>query len=101
MRGRSEKNVRKGSSRCGEADLEKRRRGVKNLGNESCGHERLIDLKTELSAVVASGAGGIGRSFPVSENRHRNGILDVSIVPARVTPALSKQGEVLSLLPIH
>ncbi len=63
------------------------------LGSETCVLERLIDLACEVSVVVARGADGGTRAFPVSENRHRNGILDVSIVPARVTAAVARQAE--------
>ena len=75
------------------ANVEEARKAFKELGNESCVLEQRIELKCEISAVVARGADGIGRSFPVSENRHRNGILDISIVPARVKPELAKQAE--------
>jgi 5-(carboxyamino)imidazole ribonucleotide synthase len=75
------------------ANAEEARKAFKDLGNESCVLEQRIALKCEISAVVARGADGIGRSFPVSENRHRNGILDISIVPARVAPELAKKAE--------
>ena len=52
-----------------------------------------IELPEEVASVLSYGADGIGRSFPVSENRHRNGILDISIVPARVAPELAKKAE--------
>jgi 5-(carboxyamino)imidazole ribonucleotide synthase len=55
--------------------------------------ERRVDLACEVSVVVARGADGATRTFPVSENRHRNGILDVSIVPARVSPELAAAAE--------
>ena len=81
----------KGQMRVANAD--EARKAFKDMGSESCVLEQRITLKCEISAVVARGADGAGRSFPVSENRHRMGILDVSIVPARVAPELVKQGE--------
>jgi len=81
----------KGQMRVANAD--EARKAFKDMGSESCVLEQRITLKCEISAVVARGADGAGRSFPVSENRHRMGILDVSIVPARVAPELAKQGE--------
>ena len=75
------------------ANADEARKAFKDMGSESCVLEQRIALKCEISAVVARGADGPGRSFPVSENRHRMGILDVSIVPARVAPELAKQGE--------
>ena len=41
--------------------------------------------------VVARGADGQVVTFPMAENQHRHGILDVSVVPARVSPALARQ----------
>jgi 5-(carboxyamino)imidazole ribonucleotide synthase len=75
------------------ANADEARKAFKDMGSESCVLEQRIALKCEISAVVARGADGAGRGFPVSENRHRMGILDVSIVPARVAPELAKQGE--------
>ncbi|MDH4149377.1 MAG: 5-(carboxyamino)imidazole ribonucleotide synthase [Betaproteobacteria bacterium] len=81
----------KGQARVANAD--EARKAFVELGSESCVLEQRIALKCELSAVVARGADGIGRAFPVAENRHRNGILDVCIVPARVTPELAQRAE--------
>lgn len=73
------------------ANAAEARKAFKDMGAESCVLEQRIALKCEISAVVARGADGIGRGFPVAENRHRNGILDVSIVPARVAPELAQR----------
>jgi len=81
----------KGQARVGTA--EEARSAFKMLGGETCVLEKRIDLKCEISAVVARGADGKGRSFPIAENAHRNGILDVSLVPARVEPALAQRAE--------
>ena len=64
-----------------------------DLGSETCVLERKVDLACEVSVVVARGADGATCTFPVAENRHRNGILDVSIVPARVSPELAAAAE--------
>lgn len=63
------------------------------MGGETCVLEKRVDLQCEISAVVARGADGRGLGFPVSENEHRNGILDVTLVPARVKPELAQQAE--------
>lgn len=60
------------------------------LGGRACVLEALLPLDCEVSVVLARGAGGETECFPVAENSHRNGILDVSIVPARVSPALAE-----------
>ena len=74
-------------------DAAEARRAFLEMGAESCVLEQRVALKCEISAVVARGADGAGRGFPVAENRHRNGILDVSIVPARVAPELAQRAE--------
>ena len=47
--------------------------------------EQKLHLDYEVSVVLARDAQGNVRSFPAAENRHTRGILDVSIVPARMT----------------
>jgi 5-(carboxyamino)imidazole ribonucleotide synthase len=59
------------------------------MGRSACVLEKRIDLVCELSVVVARSDGGEVATWPVAENRHRDGILDVSIAPARVGPALA------------
>ncbi|MEY4193761.1 MAG: hypothetical protein RLZZ226_129 [Pseudomonadota bacterium] len=61
------------------------------LGAKPCVLERQIELQTEISAVIARTADGQTACYPVAENRHRDGILDVSIVPARVSAAIAEQ----------
>jgi 5-(carboxyamino)imidazole ribonucleotide synthase len=56
-----------------------------------CVLERLIELSAELSVIVARDDTGAVATWPVAENRHRDGILDVSIVPARVDANLAVQ----------
>jgi 5-(carboxyamino)imidazole ribonucleotide synthase len=63
------------------------------FGAEACVLESLVDLACEVSVVVARGADGTTRVFPLAENRHRHGVLDVCIVPARVAPALAADAE--------
>lgn len=52
------------------------------LGGE-CILEKRVSLAQEVSIIVARNATGI-RVFPVIENLHRNGILDISYIPALV-----------------
>jgi len=49
--------------------------------------EAFITFSCEISVIVARGADGAGTVFDVMENRHRAGILDLTLAPARVTPA--------------
>ncbi len=54
------------------------------LGGGACVVEQLLHFDVELSVIVARTADGRIEPWPVAENRHVDGILDVSIVPARV-----------------
>ena len=58
------------------------------LGGGACVLERYVDLACEVSVVVARDDLGATTTWPVAENRHRDGILDVSIAPARIDAAL-------------
>ncbi len=51
--------------------------------SEQCVLEQMLTLDYEVSVVLARDAEGQIAAFPTSENIHRNGILDISIVPAR------------------
>jgi 5-(carboxyamino)imidazole ribonucleotide synthase len=59
------------------------------FGGVACILETRLELQCELSVIVARGAGGEVATFPVAENRHVAGILDTSIVPARISEALA------------
>ena len=52
------------------------------LGSVRCILEAKLPLDYEISVVLARGQDGSVKAFPSAENRHRNGILDVSVVPA-------------------
>jgi 5-(carboxyamino)imidazole ribonucleotide synthase len=53
--------------------------------------EELLPLEREVSVVLARSADGRIAAFPLAENRHSHGILDVTIAPARVAPALAAE----------
>lgn len=61
------------------------------MGGQACVLEAFVDLACELSVIVARTDDGTTMAWPVAENRHRDGILDVSIVPARVDPATAER----------
>jgi 5-(carboxyamino)imidazole ribonucleotide synthase len=48
--------------------------------------EKFVPFTKEISIMVARNPSGQVASFPVAENIHKNGILDTSIVPARINP---------------
>ncbi|HEY7611498.1 MAG TPA: 5-(carboxyamino)imidazole ribonucleotide synthase [Gemmatimonadales bacterium] len=54
------------------------------LGGVACVLEKRLALETEVSVVLARGDDGSVAAFPVGENRHRDGILETTVVPAQV-----------------
>ena len=66
------------------------------MGEVPCIIEQLVPLAAEVSVVVARTGQGETSTWPVAENRHRGGILDVSIVPARVPAALAAEARAIA-----
>jgi 5-(carboxyamino)imidazole ribonucleotide synthase len=64
-------------------------RAWRELGGRPCVLERCVAVEMELSVVLARGAGGDARAFPVAENHHRGGILELTVAPARASPQLA------------
>jgi 5-(carboxyamino)imidazole ribonucleotide synthase len=54
-----------------------------------CVLEKKIPLRVELSVLVSRNDLGETATWPVAENHHANGILDMSIVPARVPQSIA------------
>ena len=75
------------------ADLERTFAAWKNV---PCVLEALLALEREVSVVLARSDAGEIAVFPLSENRHSGGILDVTIVPARVPDALAREAASLA-----
>jgi 5-(carboxyamino)imidazole ribonucleotide synthase len=69
----------------------------KLFNGEPCVLERLLALDGEVSCVVARDAAGQVAAFPVAENSHRDGILDMSIAPARAPGALLAEAEEIAI----
>jgi 5-(carboxyamino)imidazole ribonucleotide synthase len=61
-----------------------------------CVLEERVALECELSVVLARGADGDVAPFPVAENRHRDGILETSVVPARIPDAMAREARELA-----
>jgi 5-(carboxyamino)imidazole ribonucleotide synthase len=60
---------------------------------DDCVLEKMLPLDCEVSVVLARDEAGNVQCFPTGENRHRNGILDVTIAPARVKAALAAEAQ--------
>jgi 5-(carboxyamino)imidazole ribonucleotide synthase len=67
---------------------------VAELWRDRAGEELIlegaVDFEKEVSVIVARGPDGSVATFPVCENIHRDHILDVTVLPARVSPEVEK-----------
>ena len=63
-------------------------KGWETLKGEACVLEQRMPLDIEVSVVMARGLEGEVTTYPVAENIHEEGILDVSVVPARIDKEL-------------
>ncbi len=77
----------KGQRRVG--DAAQMRAAWRLLGGVPCVLEQSLTLDTEVSVVLARDPGGRVAAYPVAENSHVGGILDVSIVPATIDADLA------------
>ncbi len=66
------------------------------LKQVACVLERMLPLKSEVSAIVARLDNQRISCFAPSENQHKDGILDVCIVPARLPEALQEQAQTMA-----
>jgi 5-(carboxyamino)imidazole ribonucleotide synthase len=67
------------------------------MSSAPCVLERFLDLQLEISVIVTRIEDGEAACFPVAENRHASGILDLSIVPARVADEISERARRIAL----
>ena len=63
---------------------------------EICVLEQMLALDLEVSVVLARDSEGNIAVFPTAENSHLNGILDISIVPARCSEVLKANAQELA-----
>ena len=61
------------------------------LRHEPCVLEQRIELASEVSVILGRSLDGVVTCFPIAQNTHANGILDVTIAPAPVSAALADQ----------
>lgn len=66
-------------------------------GEVPCVLEARLTLDREISVVLARGDDGASALFPVVENQHLNGILHLSIAPARIADGLADQARDMAL----
>ena len=66
------------------------------FGSVPCVLEKRLELECELSVILARGHDGQIATFPAAENRHHQGILETSVVPARVSERLTREARELA-----
>lgn len=67
-----------------------------SLKQVPCVLEALVPFTAEISVLVARGADGATAVCPVQENQHADGILDLTIVPARIDAALAARAQAVA-----
>ena len=63
----------------------------RKLKNAPCILEGFVKFEREVSVIAARSADGHVECFEVTENEHRDHILKISTVPAKVSPALASE----------
>lgn len=72
-------------------------RAFDEMGGAPCVLEEFVPLALEVSVILARGSDAQIAVFPLAENQHRNGILDVTLVPARIPDTLAEQARQLAM----
>ncbi|MDZ4674639.1 MAG: 5-(carboxyamino)imidazole ribonucleotide synthase [Gemmatimonadota bacterium] len=85
-----------GKGQAGVSSLAEARAAFARFGGVPCVLERRLELETELSVVLARSEQGTVIAFPTGENRHVDGILETTMVPAMVSPALAAEAQRLA-----
>jgi 5-(carboxyamino)imidazole ribonucleotide synthase len=58
--------------------------------------EEFIDFACEISVVAARGEDGAYAAFDTVENSHRNHILNLTLAPARIPPAVDAEAQIIA-----
>ena len=78
-------------------DLISAKEAFTKLGRAASVLEQKLNLEKEISVVLGRSSTGSSLCFPTIENRHKNGILSTSIVPARVSEALHRRAQEMAI----
>lgn len=65
----------------------------RTVGADVCIVEGFVDFAGEVSVIVARAPDGAMAAYPAVENRHKNGILDRTLAPARVAPETAAEAD--------
>lgn len=61
------------------------------LGRDVCVAEKAVDLREEVSVMVARSPSGEVKAYPTASNFHENQILEWSVIPASLEPAVEAE----------
>ena len=61
------------------------------ISAQACVLEKKVDLAMEVSVVLCRSEAGDVDCFPVAQNEHRNGILDISAAPAELSQEIADE----------
>jgi 5-(carboxyamino)imidazole ribonucleotide synthase len=86
-----------GKGQCAVMHREELLNSWKALGCPPCILEKRLHLELEVSVMVARTWNQQTCVWPAAENIHQQGILDVSIIPARLAPSLTQQAQELAI----
>jgi 5-(carboxyamino)imidazole ribonucleotide synthase len=84
----------KGQARIGSRD--DLARAFREWRGVPCVLEQFLPLEREISVILARTEAGEVSVFPVAEDRHAHGILDMTIAPARIPAALAAEATALA-----
>jgi 5-(carboxyamino)imidazole ribonucleotide synthase len=93
------KTARFGYDGKGQARIDSREALAKTWGEWKrvpCLLEELLPLEREISVVLARSEDGKVAVFPVAENTHARGVLDITIAPARIPGTLAAEATALA-----
>jgi len=79
------------------ANVAEAKAAFEGFRGEACVLEKMLTLDIEVSCVLARDSAGRVEPFPIAENSHRNGILDVSIAPARISGAQAAEATEMAI----
>ncbi|BCL76970.1 N5-carboxyaminoimidazole ribonucleotide synthase [Jeongeupia sp. HS-3] len=77
--------------------VEEARAALSDLKHQPCVLEKMMPLVAEVSVIVTRTRAGEVTSFPPAENEHANGVLDVSIVPARIGADITERARAMAM----
>jgi 5-(carboxyamino)imidazole ribonucleotide synthase len=78
-------------------NLAEAQKAFADFKQETCVLEQMLPLDLEISVVLARDTQGNIAAFPTTENSHLNGILDISIAPARCSAVLKANAQALAI----